>query len=73
MYNMDLSFFGYKLNVQLLILICVIYLIMLVHTITGCFRFGLLETFNRMKNGDIYSDEDQEDRRNRGNRGNRGK
>ena len=71
MYNMDLSFFGYKLNVQLLILICVIYLIMLVHTIIGCRRYSLLESFDRMKNGDIYSDEDQEDRGNRGNQGNR--
>lgn len=61
MYNMDLSFFGYKLNVQLFILICVIYLIMLVHTITGCCRYSLLESFDRMKNGDIYSDEDRED------------
>ena len=72
MYNMDLSFFGYKLNVQLLILICVIYLITLVHTITGCCRYSLLESFDRMKNGDIYSDEDQKERGNRGNRGNQG-
>lgn len=71
MYNMDLSFFGYKLNVQILILICVIYLITLVHTITGCCRYSLLESFDRMKNGDIYSDEDREDREDRGNRGNR--
>ena len=69
---MDLSFFGYKLNVQILILICVIYLIMLVHTITGCCRYSLLESFDRMKNGDIYSDEEQGDRGNRGNRGDRG-
>lgn len=65
MYNMNLSFFGYEFNVQILILICVIYLITLVHTITGCCRYSLLESFERMKNGDIYSDED---RVNRGNR-----
>lgn len=64
MYNMDLSFFGYKLNVQILILICVIYLITLVHTITGCCRYSLLESFERMKNGE-YGGEEQEDRENR--------
>ena len=60
MYNMDLTFFGYKLNVQILILIGVIYLITLVHTITGCCRYSLLESFDRMKNGDIYGDKDSE-------------
>ena len=62
MYNMDLSFFGYKLNVQILILIGVIYLITLVHTISGCCRYSLLESFDRMKNGDIYGDKDSENR-----------
>ena len=60
MYNMDLTFFGYKLNVQILILIGVIYLITLVHTITGCCRYSLLESFDRMKNEDIYGDKDSE-------------
>jgi hypothetical protein len=36
MYNMDISIFGYKLNLEILILIGVVYLILVGHTICGC-------------------------------------
>jgi hypothetical protein len=48
---MDVSFFGYKLNLEILILIGVIYLILLSHTLCGCCNFGMmegLETMNTM-------------------------
>jgi len=35
MYNMDIAIFGYKLNLEILILIGVIYLILVVHTLAG--------------------------------------
>jgi len=40
MYNMDISILGYKLNLEVLILIGVIYLIMVGHTIGGCCNVG---------------------------------
>ena len=40
---MDLSIFGYKLNVQLLILIGVVYLVLVGHTVGGCSSYGLME------------------------------
>lgn len=44
MYNMEISVLGYKLHLELLILIGVIYLIMMVHTICGtCNVHGLIE------------------------------
>ena len=44
MYNMDISIFGYKLNLELLILIGVIYLILVVHTLCGtCSFHGLID------------------------------
>jgi hypothetical protein len=44
MYNMDISILGLKLNVELLILIGVIYLILVGHTVGGCCNFhGLIE------------------------------
>ena len=39
MYNMDVSIFGYKIGLEILILICVIYLILVGHTICGCCNF----------------------------------
>ena len=45
MYNMDISFFGYKLNVEILILIGVIYLILVGHTLCGCSNYSLMEAF----------------------------
>jgi hypothetical protein len=42
---MDISIFGFKLNVELLILICVVYLILVGHTICGCCNYSLMEAF----------------------------
>ena len=50
MYNMDISIFGYKLNLEILILIGVIYLILVGHTICGCSHFGLLEGMDNPAN-----------------------
>ena len=46
MYNMDISIFGYKLNIQVLILIGLLYLILVVHTICGCSDRNFTETFS---------------------------
>ena len=49
MYNMDISIFGYKLNVEILILIGVIYLILVGHTVGGCCnKRGIMETISNM-------------------------
>ena len=45
MYNMDISIFGYKLNIEILILIGVIYLILVGHTLCGCCNYSLMEAF----------------------------
>lgn len=42
---MDISVFGYKINVEILILIALIYLIMVGHTFCGCYNYGLMEGF----------------------------
>ena len=33
MYNMEISLFGYKIELEILILICVIYIILVGHTL----------------------------------------
>lgn len=43
MYNMDISILGYKFNVEILILIGVVYLILVGHMFCGCCNFGLME------------------------------
>ena len=44
MYNMDITLLGYKLNVELLILIGVIYLILVGHTVCSCCNMsGIME------------------------------
>jgi hypothetical protein len=49
MYNMDISIFGYKLNVEILILLGVIYLILVVHTLAGtCNMNRVKEAFEEM-------------------------
>ena len=45
MYNMDISIFGIKLQVEILILIGVIYLILVAHTLCGCSNYSLIEAF----------------------------
>ena len=47
---MDISIFGYKLNLEVLILIGVVYLILVGHTLGGCSRVGLMEGLEVMKN-----------------------
>ena len=42
MYNMDISILGYKVSVELLILIGVIYIIMVIHTMMGTCNMPLL-------------------------------
>ena len=44
MYNMDISVLGYKFNVEVLILIGVVYLILVGHTVCGCCNMrGIME------------------------------
>ena len=44
MYNMDISVLGYKFNVEVLILIGVVYLILVGHTVGGCCNMrGIME------------------------------
>ena len=45
MYNMDISVFGFKLNIEILILIGVVYLILVGHTLCGCCNYSLMEAF----------------------------
>lgn len=52
---MDISIFGYKLNVQVLILIGVIYLILVGHTLCGCSNYSLMESFTDAS-GNIVED-----------------
>jgi hypothetical protein len=40
---MDISILGYKLNLEILILIGVVYLILVGHTFCGCCNFGMME------------------------------
>ena len=46
MYIMELSFFGFKLNLEVLILIGIVYLILVVNTLTSCCNVtGITEGF----------------------------
>jgi hypothetical protein len=47
---MDISIFGYKLNLEVLILIGVIYLILVGHTFCGCCNYGLMEGLENNSN-----------------------
>jgi hypothetical protein len=54
MYNMDISFFGYKLNLEILILIGVVYLILVGHTVCGCCNMGkIMEGLSDMASSSI--------------------
>jgi hypothetical protein len=46
MYNMDISILGYKFNLEVLILIGVVYLILVGHMFCGCCHFGMMEGFD---------------------------
>ena len=59
MYNMDITLFGFKMNLEMLILIGVIYLILVAHTFGGCCNMPLLmeglknmDSSNTLKNID---------------------
>jgi|688.fasta_scaffold678767_1 hypothetical protein len=50
MYNMDISILGYKFNLEILILIGVVYLILVGHTLCGCSNFySLIEGNDTME------------------------
>ena len=49
MYNMDISILGYKLNVEILILIGVVYLILVGHMFCGCCNFTMMEGLSMME------------------------
>ena len=49
MYNMDISIFGFKLNLEILILIGVVYLILVGHTLCGCSNYSLIEGLDAME------------------------
>ena len=57
MYNMEISLFGYKIELELLILMCVIYLIVVGHTLCGCCSFSspLLEGMVNKGNNNDYA------------------
>ena len=49
MYNMEISIFGYKINLEILILIGIVYIILVGHTICGCCNVGgIIETMTGM-------------------------
>lgn len=50
---MDISVFGYKINVEILILIALVYLIMVGHTFCGCYNYGLMEGFTHASGNTI--------------------
>ena len=53
MYKMDINIFGYKISLELLILIGVIYLILVSHTICGCCNmFKIMEGLENMTKPD---------------------
>jgi hypothetical protein len=59
MYNMDINLFGFKLNVELLILIGIVYLILVGHTIGGCCNMPrIMEGLSDMTSSES-SDEDK--------------
>jgi len=45
---MDISIFGFKLNLEILILIGVVYLILVGHTLCGCCNYSLMEGLDTM-------------------------
>ena len=56
MYNMDISIFGYKISLEILILIGIVYLILVGHTICGCCNFySLIEGMDSMSQNSSMS------------------
>ena len=57
MYNMDISIFGYKLNLEILILIGIIYLILVGHTVCGCCNMhGIMESMTNNTDNTLKKD-----------------
>ena len=56
---MDISIFGYKLNLEILILIGVVYLILVGHTVCGCCNFRMREGLDNMSSNDTSNDNDK--------------
>ena len=57
MYNMDITLFGFKMNLEILILIGVIYLILVAHTVGGCCNMPLImEGLKSMDSSDSSTD-----------------
>lgn len=59
MYSMDISIFGFKINLEILILIGVVYLILVSHTLCGCSNYSLmegLETISKVTSTNATSD-----------------
>jgi hypothetical protein len=55
MYNMDITLLGYKFNLELLILIGVVYLILVGHTVCGCCNMPrIMEGISNMTNSSSY-------------------
>jgi hypothetical protein len=60
MYKMDISIFGYKVNLEIFILIGVIYLILVSHTICGCCNmFKIMEGLETMTGTDDKEKKDK--------------
>ena len=53
---MDISILGYKFNLEVLILIGVVYLILVGHTFCGCCNYGLMEGFEKLTSDPSGSD-----------------
>jgi hypothetical protein len=50
---MDISILGYKINLEVLILIGIVYLIFIGHTFCGCCNFGMMEGMENAKSTDV--------------------
>jgi hypothetical protein len=61
MYKMDINIFGYKISLEILILIGVIYLILVSHTICGCCNmYRIMEGLESMTDSKDKEDDDKE-------------
>jgi hypothetical protein len=54
MYNMDITLFGFKFNLEILILIGIVYLIMVGHTLCGCCNMRrIMEGMEQMDSSNV--------------------
>jgi hypothetical protein len=62
MYNMEISIFGYTVNLEILILIGIVYIILVGHTICGCCNVsGIIETMTGMNKTESSSKKDKKE------------